>query len=106
MTTHPVAAICRTLRVGRATAYRVTGPRPLSYRRRKDRLVTAQIRTVIRTRGSYGSHRVRALVNHLFGTGYNRKRIRRLLTMHGWILAAAPADGARASRPGGAAHLQ
>jgi transposase InsO family protein len=87
MTTHPVAAICRTLGFGRATAYRTTGPRPLFYRRRDDRLVTAQIRTIIRTRGSYGSRRVRALVNHLFGTGYNRKRIRRLLRMHGWILA-------------------
>lgn len=87
MTTHPVTTICRTLGIGRATAYRTTGPRPLFYRRREDRLVTAQIRTVIRTRGSYGSRRVRALVNHLFGTGYNRKRIRRLLAMHGWILA-------------------
>lgn len=86
MTAHPVAVICRTLGIGRATAYRLTGPRPLVYRRRDDRLVTAQIRTVIRTRGSYGSRRVRALVNHLFATGYNRKRIRRLLRMHGWIL--------------------
>lgn len=61
---------------GRATAYRTSGPRPLFYQRRDDRLVTAQIRMVIRTRGSYGSRRVRALVNHLFGTVYNRKRIR------------------------------
>jgi transposase InsO family protein len=55
--------------------------------RHEDQLVTAQIRTIIRTLGSYGSRRVRALVNRLFGTGYNRKRIRRLLRMHGWILA-------------------
>jgi transposase InsO family protein len=87
MTRHPLALICRTLGIGRATAYRATGPRPVFYQRREDRLVTAQIRTIIRTRGSYGSRRVRALVNHLFGTGYNRKRIRRLLRMHGWILA-------------------
>jgi transposase InsO family protein len=82
-----VALICRTLGIGRASAYRTSGPRPLFYQRRDDRLVTAQIRSIIRTRGSYGSRRVGALVNHLFGTRYNRKRIRRLLRMHGWILA-------------------
>lgn len=87
MTGLAVAVICRTLRIGRATAYRTSGPRPAFYQRRDDRRVAAQIRAVIRTRGSYGSRRVRALVNHLFGTGYNRKRIRRLLAMHGWILA-------------------
>jgi len=89
MTARPVAAICRTLGIGRATAYRRSGPRPAHYGRRDDRGVTAQIREVLRTRASYGYRRVTALVNWRFGTGYNRKRIRRLLAIHGWTLPRA-----------------
>lgn len=89
MTAHPVAVICRTLRIGRATAYRALGPRSARYVRREDRAVTAQIREVIRTRASYGYRRVTALVNWRFGTRYNRKRIRRLLAVHGWTLPRA-----------------
>lgn len=86
MTLLPLARICRTLGIGRATAYRTTGPRPLRYRRAEDRVVTAQIRAVIKTRASYGYRRVTALVNRDFGTRYNRKRVRRLMAIHGWRL--------------------
>ena len=89
MTVLPLARICRTLGIGRATAYRTTGPRAPYYRRGDDRRVTAQIRAVIRTRASYGYRRVTALVNRDFGTHYNRKRIRRVMAMHGWRLPPA-----------------
>ena len=63
MAGRPMASICRVLVIGRASAYRAghrQGPR---YARADDRVVTAQIRTIIRTRASYGARRVRALVN-------------------------------------------
>jgi len=52
-------------------------------------MVTAQIRTVIRTRASYGARRVRALVNREFATGYNLKRIQRVMELNGWKLPRA-----------------
>jgi putative transposase len=54
--------------------------------RAEDRVVAAQIRAVIRTRGSYGYRRATALVNRAFGAQYNRKRIRRVMELHGWNL--------------------
>lgn len=84
-----MTAICRTLRIGRATAYRTTGPRPPRYVRAADATVTAQIRTVIRQRAAYGYRRVTALVNREFGTTYNRKRIRRVMAICGWTLPRA-----------------
>jgi putative transposase len=57
--------------------------------RADDRVVTAQIRSVIRTRASYGARRVRALVNREFETGYNLKRIQRVMELNGWTLPRA-----------------
>jgi len=92
MTRRPMTTICRTLRIGRATAYRATGPRPARYVRAEDATVTTQIRTVIRQRAAYGYRRVTALVNREFGTMYNRKRIRRVMALCGWTL---PRSGRR-----------
>jgi putative transposase len=86
MTGHKVAGICRVLGIGRATSYREERPRGPRYAKVGDRAVTAQIREVIRTRATYGSRRVRALVNRAFGTGYNLKRIRRVMEIAGWKL--------------------
>lgn len=44
------------------------------------------MKSVIGTRASYGARRVRAIVNRDFGTGYNLKRIGRLMDMNGWKL--------------------
>jgi putative transposase len=63
--------------------------RSARYVRADDRVVTAQIRTVIRTRASYGARRVRALVNREFATGYNLKRIQRVMALNGWKLPRA-----------------
>jgi putative transposase len=87
MTGHKIAPICRALGIGRATAYRTRGPRARRYARADDRVVTAQIRAVIRSRASYGYRRVRALVNRASGTRYNAKRVRRVMQLNGWVLA-------------------
>ncbi len=81
-----MAPICRTLGISRACAYRESVGRPARYVRADDRIVTAQIRTVIRTRASYGARRVRALVNRAFETTYNLKRIQRVMELNGWKL--------------------
>ncbi|MGH7634307.1 MAG: IS3 family transposase [Gemmatimonadaceae bacterium] len=89
MTGRKLAPICRTLGISRACAYRDSVGRPSRYARAEDRVVTAQIRTVIRTRASYGARRVRALVNREFATGYNLKRIQRVMELNGWKLPRA-----------------
>ena len=92
-----MALICRALGISRACAYRPSAGRPARYARAEDRIVTAQIRAVIRTRAAYGARRVRALVNREFATGYNLKRIRRVMELNGWTLRARH-GGARAGR--------
>jgi putative transposase len=89
MTGRKIAPICRVLGISRACAYRESVGRPARYVRADDRVVTGQIRSVIRTRASYGARRVRALVNRDFGTRYNLKRIRRVLELNGWKLPRA-----------------
>jgi putative transposase len=89
MTGRKVAPICRTLGISRACAYRESVGRPARYVRGDDRVVSAQIRSVIRTRASYGARRVRALVNRDFATGYNLKRIQRVMELNGWKLPRA-----------------
>ena len=86
MTAQKMAPICRVLGISRACAYRESVGRPVRYACADDRVVTAQIRTVIRTRASYGARRVRALVNREFETGYNLKRIQRVMELNGWKL--------------------
>lgn len=93
-----MATICRVLGIGRATVYRNATPRGARYARADDRVVTAQVREVIRTRATYGARRVRALVNRTFGTAYNLKRIRRVMELAGWTLPR------RARRRTGRAH--
>lgn len=41
---------------------------------------------MIGTRASYGARRVRAIVNREYATGYNLKRIGRLMEINGWKL--------------------
>ncbi len=83
MTQHPLKRICTVLGISRATAYRQTKPRPRFYTRAEDGRVLEEIRTITRRKDSYGYRRVTARVNRLFGKRYNRKRIRRVMRMHG-----------------------
>jgi hypothetical protein len=73
-----IAMICRTLGIGRATAYRKAQARPRRYHCRQDEVVLTQLKQMLRERGSYGYRRARRIVNRAFGTGYNRKRIQRV----------------------------
>lgn len=83
---YKTAPICRLLGIGRSSAYRESAPRSERYARADDRTVTAQIRSMIRTRASYGARRVTALVNREFDVRYNTKRIRRVMDIDGWKL--------------------
>lgn len=83
-----MAVICRVLGISRACAYRTSAGRPRRYAKATDRVVTAQVRTIIRTRSSYGARRVHALVNQRFATGYNVKRIQRVMALQGWTLSS------------------
>ena len=83
---YKTAPVCRVLGLGRSSAYRESVPRAERYTRSEDRVVTAQIRSVIRTRASYGARRVTALVNRAFDVQYNVKRVKRVMDMHGWTL--------------------
>jgi transposase InsO family protein len=62
-------------------------PRWGHYRRAVDATVLQQIHAVTNTRATYGYRRVWAMVNRQFRAGYNRKRIRRVMRMHGLMLA-------------------
>jgi len=98
MTALPVAAICRTLGMARRTAYYTVSTRADGfYRRREDETVLRQIRAVTNSRASYGTRRTRTMVNEACGTSYDRKRIQRLMRMHGLMLA--PRVHRRAGRP-------
>ena len=57
-----MSAICDTLEIGRATAYRPVTVRPRYSAKADDRAVAAQITTVVRDRASYGYRRVTAVV--------------------------------------------
>jgi len=88
MTGLPVAAICRTLSIARRTAYHVPRPRPEGfYRRAEDDTVLRQIHAVTNSRASYGTRRTRTMVNVACGTRYGRNRVRRVMRMHGLMLA-------------------
>jgi hypothetical protein len=87
VTRRPMATICRYLAVGRAVAYRSGRTRPARYQRRDDPVVYAQLKAVLRERGSYGYRRATVLVNRDFAAGYNRKRIQRVMGLTGLALA-------------------
>jgi len=84
MSTQSMTAICAVLGLARRSAYYVARPRPAGrYQRADDGTVLQQIRAVTNSRATYGYRRVWAMVNRTFRTGYNRKRIRRVMQLHG-----------------------
>ncbi|HKW94842.1 MAG TPA: DDE-type integrase/transposase/recombinase [Methylomirabilota bacterium] len=88
MTHFPLTVICQVLRLARRTAYYVTRASPDGrYHRTTEPVVLEQIRAVTNSRATYGYRRVWAMVNRTFRTGYNRKRIRRIMQLHGLMLA-------------------
>src|SRR5215468_1825207 len=88
MTQLPMTLICQVLRMARRTAYYVARARADGrYHRATDPKVFEQIRAVTNSRATYGYRRVWAMVNRTFRTSYNRKRIRRVMQLHGLMLA-------------------
>jgi len=83
VTGRPITRLCRTLGIGRASAYRDRKPRARRYHRQDDAAVHAQLKEVLRDRGSYGYRRATVLVNRAFESGYNRKRIQRVMRLTG-----------------------
>lgn len=86
-----MAAVCRTLRVARSTAYLRARPRRGGfYRRGEDMEVLLQVLSVTKKRASYGYRRVWRLINRArFECGeraYNRKRIRRVMRINDLML--------------------
>lgn len=83
-----MTTICTVLGIPRRTAYYVARGRPAGrYCRATDETVLEQIHAVTKSRATYGYRRVWAMVNRTFRTRYNRKRIRRLMQLHGLMLA-------------------
>jgi putative transposase len=88
VTRHPMTVVCQTLAIARRTAYYLARARPGGrYHRVADDQVLQQIRAVTNSRATYGYRRVWAMVNRTFRLGYNRKRIRRVMQLHGLMLA-------------------
>ena len=99
-----MTTICTVLAIARRTAYYRARVRPAErrYRRTDDDTVVQQIHTVTKSRATYGYRRVWAMVNRTFRTGYNRKRIRRVMPSR----AHAGAPSASSSRaPSGTKKL-
>jgi putative transposase len=83
-----MSAICAVLGIARRTAYYVVRARPDGrYHRSDDATVLERIRAVTNSRATYGYRRVWAMVNRTFRTGYNRKRIRGVMQLHGLMLS-------------------
>ena len=57
------------------------------YRRGSDETVVRQIRAVTNSRATYRYRRVCTMVNRQFRTRYNRKRVRRVMKIHGLMLS-------------------
>ena len=70
--------------IGRVTPYCSRHAYPAQYAKADDPIVVAKIREIIRQGGSYGYGRVTAMVNRTFDTGYNCKRIQRVMEINAW----------------------
>ena len=91
--------ICRLLGIGRATVYRTPRPRGATYAKAADPTVIAQVRTILRQphRGGIGYRTATYFVNQQFDTGYNPKRLYRVMGRYGLLLAHR--RRARSTRP-------
>jgi len=95
---YSMTAVYGVLGLARRTAYYVARARPDGRQHRAaDETVLQQIRAVTNGQATYGYRRVWAMVNRTFRTGYNRKCIRRVMQLHGLMLA--PRINRRHGRP-------
>ena len=85
--TRPHSPTATERRSSRASAVSVTARPTSRCSPATDDTVVQQIRAVTNSRATYGYRRVWAMVNRVFRTRYNRKRIRRVMQLHGLMLA-------------------
>ncbi len=85
--TRPHSPTATERRPSRASAVSVTARPTSRCSPATDDTVVQQIRAVTNSRATYGYRRVWAMVNRVFRTRYNRKRIRRVMQLHGLMLA-------------------
>ena len=83
----PHSPMATERRLSRASAVSVTARPTSRCSPATDDTVVQQIRAVTNSRATYGYRRVWAMVNRVFRTRYNRKRIRRVMQLHGLMLA-------------------
>ena len=82
-----MTAVCAVLGIARRSAYYAARARAGGrHHRATDETVLQQICAVTNSRATYGYRRVWAMVNRTFRTGYNRKRVRRVMQLHGLML--------------------
>ncbi|RYZ82437.1 MAG: hypothetical protein EOP04_22035, partial [Proteobacteria bacterium] len=84
-------SVCRALGISRAAIYKSTRKINMAfYRKADDEIYLPVIRQVIEKRPTYGYKRVKALANCVLRSSQraeiNRKRVYRLMKMHGLIL--------------------
>jgi len=98
---------CAVLGIARRTAYRASTPRRALWPCGRRGCAPADLRRHEEP-SPYGCRRVWAMMNRTFRTGYNLKRIRRVMQLHGLMLAqrapaarpaASGADSAARQRP-------
>ncbi len=87
-------AVCRALEISRASIYKTPKVIDMAfYRKADDNIYLPIIRQVIDKRPTYGYKRVAALTNRILKVStrspMNRKRVYRLMKMHGLILPKA-----------------
>jgi putative transposase len=88
---HSKTAITRALGISRASIYKKAKVLPMAfYKKRDDEIYLPLIQTVVDKRSTYGYKRITALVNRILKSrgeaGINRKRVYRLMKIHGLIL--------------------
>src|ERR1700730_10334155 len=89
-----MTVVCHTLGMSRRTGYCARRERPPGrYQRADDAVVLQQTHAVTNSRATYGYRRVWAMVNRTFRTGYNRKRILRVMQLHGLMLPPGSTAG-------------
>jgi transposase InsO family protein len=83
--TYPVSLLCRVLGVSRQSFY-AWHDRGLCLRERADQQLLEQIRKIHRNwRGTYGAPRVHAELRDGYGMRVGRKRVARLMRVHGLV---------------------
>ena len=82
-----MSQVAREFGISRQAIYRnKTGKARVFYHRQDDAVILPRIREMLATRPSYGYKRITAMLNRQDWPRINRKRVYRLMRMHGLVL--------------------